>query len=83
MPTDKRVPDYRQWLQAELREARRRAGLTQRQVASEMDWSPSKMLRIESGLVGISTTDLQALLNYYRVPDHRRTELVELVRKNR
>lgn len=83
MPTDKRVPDYRLWLQAELREARRRAGLTQRQVACEMDWSPSKMLRIESGLVGISTTDLQALLNYYRVPDQRRSELVELVRKNR
>jgi transcriptional regulator with XRE-family HTH domain len=83
MSTEKHIPDHRRWLRTELREARRRAGFTQRQVASEMDWSPSKMLRIESGSVGISTTDLQALLRYYQVADHRRTELVDLIRKNR
>jgi hypothetical protein len=49
-----------------------------------MDWSPSKMLRIESGAIGISTTDLRALLIYYDIKDARQTEeLVELARAAR
>jgi len=49
-----------------------------------MDWSASKMLRIEAGVVGISTTDLRALLACYDVRDERRTEeLVNLVRSER
>jgi transcriptional regulator with XRE-family HTH domain len=83
MPTKSTIPPHRLWLRNELRQARQSAGLTQRQVATQMDWSQSKMLRIESGVVGISTTDLQALLTYYRVTEDRRRELVELVRKNR
>jgi transcriptional regulator with XRE-family HTH domain len=64
-----------------LRNARRKAGLTQRQVASAMDWSQSKMLRIEAGVVGITPIDLRALLECYDVTDKRRTEeLVNLVR---
>lgn len=66
-----------------LRAARQRAGKTQREVAEEMDWSQSKMLRIESGDVGISTTDLLALLNCYQIAEERRTELVDLVRRNK
>ncbi len=34
-----------------------------------MDWSLSKLNRIESGLVGISTTDLKALLQHYGIVD--------------
>jgi hypothetical protein len=34
-----------------------------------MDWSPSKLLRIENGSVAISTTDLRALLGHYGVED--------------
>jgi transcriptional regulator with XRE-family HTH domain len=83
MPTKNSIPAHRQWLPKELRQARHSAGLTQRQVADQMDWSQSKMLRIEKGVVGISTTDLQALLACYKVTDDRRTELVELVRKNK
>jgi hypothetical protein len=49
-----------------------------------MDWSPSKMLRIETGAIGISTTDLRALLAYYDCKDERQTEeLVELARTAR
>jgi transcriptional regulator with XRE-family HTH domain len=45
-----------------LRRAREAAGRTQAQVAGALDWSLSKVNRIEAGEVNISTTDLQALL---------------------
>lgn len=74
----------RQRLRAELRNERKQAGLTQKQVATAMDWSPSKMLRIEAGIVGISATDLRALLTYYKVDDQQRTqELIALVQSAR
>jgi transcriptional regulator with XRE-family HTH domain len=73
-----------QRLRTELRNKRKQAHLTQKQVARAMDWSPSKMLRIESGAIGISTTDLRALLIYYDIKDARQTEeLVELARAAR
>jgi transcriptional regulator with XRE-family HTH domain len=81
MTTDEKLSARRQRLRTELRNARQRAGLTQVQVASAMDWSESKMLRIEAGAVGISTVDLRALLACYDVRDkHRTEELVNLVR---
>jgi transcriptional regulator with XRE-family HTH domain len=83
MPTEQSVANYPSWLPAELKAARNEAGLTQKQVADLMDWSQSKMLRIEAGKVGISTVDLIALLNCYSViPAGRKEELVEVVRKN-
>lgn len=59
----------RRRLRGELRRAREAAGHTQRDVALAMDWSLSKLTRIESGKVGISTNDLRALLNHYGVND--------------
>jgi transcriptional regulator with XRE-family HTH domain len=59
----------RRRLRVELRRARLGAGLTQRQVANELGWSPSKLLRIEAGQVGVSRTDLRALLDHYGVRD--------------
>ena len=59
----------RRRLATELRRARADAGLTQKQVAAELDWSPSKILRVEQGQVGISRTDLKALLDQYGVAD--------------
>lgn len=56
-------------LRAELRRARKEAGLTQEQVAEAMDWSLSKLIRIEGGTVNVSTTDLRALLSHYRITD--------------
>jgi transcriptional regulator with XRE-family HTH domain len=56
----------------ELREARDSVGLTQRQVAEILDWSQSKIIRIERGHVGVSRTDLWALLNTYGIVDQRR-----------
>jgi transcriptional regulator with XRE-family HTH domain len=71
----------RRRLRAELRRARIEAGLTQEEVAEAMDWSPSKIIRIETGSVGISMNDLRALLSLYRIVDPpRHEELVSLAR---
>jgi transcriptional regulator with XRE-family HTH domain len=64
----------RRRLRDELRQARQDAGLTQEAVAEEMDWSMSKIIRIETGAVGISTNDLTALLRLYKVKDSRRVK---------
>jgi transcriptional regulator with XRE-family HTH domain len=74
----------RRRLRLELRRARDAAGLRQADVARAMEWSPSKLIRIEKGDVGISTNDLKALLNYYGVKDKARSdELLELARSAR
>jgi transcriptional regulator with XRE-family HTH domain len=52
-----------------IREARDVAGLTQNQVADEMEWSLSKVVRIECGEVSISPNDLRALLGYLGIND--------------
>lgn len=78
------VSTLRQRIQTELRNARKRAGLTQKQVAAAMDWSVSKMLRIEAGIVGISVIDLRALLACYHVDDEQlATELIALAQAAR
>lgn len=52
-----------------LREAREAAELTQQQVADEMEWSLSKVIRIENGDVSIAPNDLRPLLTYLGVKD--------------
>jgi len=52
-----------------LRKAREDQGLTQSQVAEEMEWSTSKVIRIESGEVTISPNDLRPLLAYLGITD--------------
>lgn len=71
----------RRRLRAALRSAREAAGLTQEQVAEAMDWSLSKLIRIEAGSVSVSTNDVKALLSHYHVRDPAQvSELVELAR---
>jgi transcriptional regulator with XRE-family HTH domain len=66
---------------AELQRLRRDAGKTQDEVARALDWSASKLIRIEGGNVRISTTDLHALLRHYGVTDDARIgELSKLAR---
>jgi transcriptional regulator with XRE-family HTH domain len=68
-------------LRSELRQERDRLQLTQKDVADALDWSPSKLIRIENGTVGISITDLKALLLNYKVTDEDRVEeLVAMAR---
>jgi transcriptional regulator with XRE-family HTH domain len=52
-----------------LREAREAAGFTQTQVAEAMEWSLSKVMRIESGEVSVALNDLKALLAYVKITD--------------
>ena len=74
----------RRRLRTELRRARAEVGLTQDQVAAAMDWSLSKVIRIENGTVSISTNDLRVLLNLYQIQDRPRVDdLVELARASR
>lgn len=74
----------RRRLRGELRQARQEAGLTQEHVAEQMDWSLSKIIRIETGSVGISTNDLTALLRLYSIQDSDRIRwLVDLAREAR
>ncbi len=74
----------RRRLRLELRKARDAAQLKQADVARAMDWSPSKLIRIERGDVGISTNDLRALLNHYGIKDRKRVDdLLELAKSSR
>jgi transcriptional regulator with XRE-family HTH domain len=74
----------RRQLLAELRRLRPDQVHTQRQVAEALDWSPSKVTRIESGAVSLSVTDLRALLGYYGVTDPGLVaRLVDLARRSR
>jgi len=74
----------RRLLVAELRRLRSAAESNQRQVAEALDWSPSKIHRIEKGEVSISVTDLRALLGYYGVTDRATiADLVELAKAAR
>ncbi|GAA0520996.1 transcriptional regulator [Paractinoplanes deccanensis] len=52
-----------------IREAREAAELLQSQVAEEMEWSLSKVIRIENGDVSISINDLRGLLGLFGVRD--------------
>ena len=74
----------RRLLRTELRRARDAAGLRQADVAAALDWSPSKLIRIESGDVRISINDLRALLAHYGVKDKTRVDtLLELAKSSR
>jgi len=59
-------------LRNELTRLRKEKNLTQEQVARSLDWSPSKLIRIEGGKSSITKTDLQALLLHYDVASQSR-----------
>lgn len=61
-------------LRAELIDLRRERNLTQEAVARELDWHPTKIIRLEGGKSRISKTDLQALLREYEVTSESRQE---------
>jgi transcriptional regulator with XRE-family HTH domain len=52
-----------------LREAREALGLTQSEVAEAMEWSLSKVIRIENGDVSISPNDLRPLMGHLGLKD--------------
>jgi transcriptional regulator with XRE-family HTH domain len=87
MPDLLPLPDptiHRRRLRSELRRAREAAGFAQRDVAAAMDWSLSKLLRIETGAVSIATNDLKVLLAHYGITEQARVDsLVVTARASR
>jgi len=69
MPTGPEPVVARRRLCRELRAARLRAAYTQHQAADDLGWSRSKLIRVETGRVGVTGTDLKALLDLYGVTD--------------
>jgi transcriptional regulator with XRE-family HTH domain len=65
-------------LARELRLLRTAVPLHGKDVAARLDWSASKVSRIETGRIGISTDDLERLLALYRVPHAHATFLRRL-----
>ena len=87
MSVESNLPDpmiLKKRLRKELREVREKVGRTQKEVAAKMDWSVSKLIRIETGLVNISTNDLRYLLQYYGIDGERiENELVPMAKAAR
>ncbi|MGX6604308.1 helix-turn-helix domain-containing protein [Micromonosporaceae bacterium Da 78-11] len=67
----------RRRLRLTLREARESAGRTQLDVAEQMEWSLSKVIRIENGDVSIAPNDLRPLLAFLNIKD--RATVAELL----
>jgi transcriptional regulator with XRE-family HTH domain len=61
-------------LRGELVRLRKEKGLTQEQVADQLDWSPSKLIRVEGGRSQITRVDLDALLQTYGVTSESQRE---------
>ncbi|WP_314224705.1 helix-turn-helix domain-containing protein [Streptomyces zaehneri] len=74
----------RRKLRIALREAREAVGLTQREAAERVEWSQSKLIRVETGAVSVSVSDLRALMEVYRITDRAVTaELEEAARRSK
>lgn len=67
----------RRRLRKELRRVREKTGLTQHEAADALEWSVSKIIRIEKGTVGLSVTDLRAMLRQYGMADKELTAQLE------
>jgi transcriptional regulator with XRE-family HTH domain len=68
-------------LRGELVRLRRESGLTQEQVASALEWSPSKLIRVEGGKSSITKVDLDALLSSYGVTSESTRERLHLLNR--
>ena len=66
-----------------LRELREAAGLSLEVAAPRLDWSSSKLSRIENGQQGVDVHGVRSMLDLYEVGGERWTELVELTRQTR
>jgi transcriptional regulator with XRE-family HTH domain len=83
-PTGESPAVARRRVRRALRQAREAKGLTQQQVADEMEWSLSKVTRIESGEVSVSATDLRVLLPFLEITDRETVaQLMEEARISR
>jgi transcriptional regulator with XRE-family HTH domain len=83
MPPAQGAMIQRRRLKSELRSIRMKAGLRQQDVAVTMDWSLSKLIRLESS-GKVATSDLRALLQHYNITDPKEIErLVAMARASK
>ena len=68
-------------LRGELVRLRKESGLTQEQVAGQLEWSPSKLIRVEGGRSAITKVDLDALLGRYGVTSESTRERLQLLNR--
>ena len=66
-----------------LRELREAAGLSVEVAAPRLDWSTSKLSRIENGQQAVDVHGVRSMLDLYGVGGERWTELIELTRQTR
>lgn len=83
-PSGENSSAHRRQLRSALRQLRADAQMTQERVAAEMDWSLSKVIRIENGAVTVSVNDVRGLLRLYGADTgDRAVRLIELARQAR
>ncbi|MEE1761799.1 MULTISPECIES: helix-turn-helix domain-containing protein [unclassified Streptomyces] len=73
----------RQRLRDRLKRARESAGMTQQQVAEAFAWSPSKVIRLENGKIGVNITDAMALVQHYGIAEDEAAQLIDLAKAAR
>lgn len=81
MPNDQGPVVQSALLRNELVRLRKDNGLTQEQVAGELEWSPSKLIRVEGGRNSITKVDLDALLSRYGVTSESRREQLQALNR--
>ncbi len=81
MANDKGASVRQRRVSAELRALRVEKGRTCQEVADALDWSISKISRMETGVRGLYADDVAALLGYLEAPAKLREELLTLVRE--
>ncbi|MGI5321475.1 helix-turn-helix domain-containing protein [Actinomadura nitritigenes] len=68
----------RRRLGIELRRLRERLGRTVEEIADRLDWSASKLSRIENARIGVRVSDVRLLLELYRVDEGHKGEVLAL-----
>lgn len=68
-------------LRGELVRLRKERELTQQQVAGALEWSPSKLIRVEGGGSSITKVDLDALLTRYGVTSESHRERLQALNR--
>ena len=68
-------------LRGELVRFRKESGFTQEQVAADLEWSPSKLIRVEGGRSSITKVDLDALLTKYGVTSESTRERLQALNR--
>src|SRR2546421_1227188 len=68
-------------LRSELVRLRKEKGVTQEQVAGKLEWSASKLIRVEGGHSSITKVDLDALLGQYGVTSESQRERLQALNR--